>query len=29
MKTVMSKETILNYPDFTKVFEIHADASDR
>ena len=29
MKAVMSKETILNYPDFNKVFEIHTDASDR
>ena len=23
----MTKETILNYPDFNKVFEIHIDAS--
>ena len=29
MKKVMAKETILNYPDFNKVFEIHTDASDR
>ena len=25
----MTKEIILNYPDFNKVFEIHTDASDR
>ena len=25
----MAKETILNYPDFNEVFEIHTDASDR
>ena len=29
IKAVMAKETILNYPDFNKVFEIHTDASDR
>ena len=29
MKKVMAKGTILNYPDFNKVFEIHTDASDR
>ena len=29
MKKVMAKDTILNYPDFNKVFEIHTDASDR
>ena len=29
MKSVMAQETILNYPDFSKVFEIHTDASDR
>ena len=28
MKKVMAKETILNYPDFNKTFEIHTDASD-
>ena len=25
----MTKETILNYPDFNKVFDIHTDTSDR
>ena len=25
----MANETILNYPDFNKVFEIHTDTSDR
>ena len=29
MKSVMTKETILNYPDFSKEFEIHNDVSDR
>ena len=29
MKKVMAKETILNYPDFNKFFEIHIDVSDR
>ena len=29
MKSVMAQEIILNYPDFSKVFEIHTDASDR
>ena len=29
MKSVMTKEIILNYPDFSKVFEIYTAASDR
>ena len=29
MKKVMAKETILTYPNFNEVFEIHTDASDR
>ena len=28
MKKVMAKETILNYLDFNKFFDIHTDASD-
>jgi hypothetical protein len=28
MKALIAKETILAYPDFTKKFTIHADASD-
>ena len=29
LKMAISKETMLNYPDFTKEFEIHTDASDK
>ena len=29
IKKIMAKETILNCPNFNKVFEIHTDASDR
>ena len=29
IKKVMTKETILNYPNFNEVFEIHTDASGR
>ena len=29
VKKVMAKETILNYPNFNEVFEIHTDTSDR
>ena len=29
MKSVMAKQTKLNYPDFNKEFEIHTDKSDR
>ena len=29
IKKVMAKETILTYPNFNEVFEIHTDASDR
>ena len=28
MKTLIAKETILTYPDFSKKFTIHTDASD-
>ena len=28
MKALISKETILTYPDFSKKFTIHTDASD-
>ena len=29
LKLAISKETMLNYPNFSKVFEIHTDASDK
>ena len=29
MIKVIAKETILNYPDFNKIFEIYTDASNR
>jgi len=28
MKRILSKETLLTYPDFNKPFDIHTDASD-
>jgi hypothetical protein len=29
MKNILSKETLLSYPDFNKPFDIHTDASKR
>ena len=29
LKLAISKETMLNYPNFSKEFEIHTDASDK